>query len=92
MRIWSAGDQLPSRILAYFKKQVPACWGTFQDIQTYTPKLVDIWVIYLRKESDLWWRHRVVVRKEELEFENAPYNHSSAKGRKGLKGELTFVW
>lgn len=43
-------------------------------------------MIYLRKKSDLWWRHRVVVRKEELELEDALYNHPSAKIQKGLGG------
>ena len=49
-------------------------------------------MIYLCEESDLWWRHRVVVRKEELELEDAPYSRSSADGQTVWKHELTFVW
>mmetsp|Transcript_26594 Transcript_26594/g.67606 ORF Transcript_26594/g.67606 Transcript_26594/m.67606 type:complete len:200 (-) Transcript_26594:41-640(-) len=41
-----------------------------QDIQANAPKLVNVGVIHLRKKADLWWRHRVLLGQEELEFED----------------------
>ena len=43
---------------------------TFQYIQTYAAKLVDVWVVDFRKEPDFGWRHGVIIGKKELEFEN----------------------
>ena len=37
---------------------------TFEDIQTDTAKLVNIWVIDLGEEPDLWWGHGIVVWQE----------------------------
>lgn len=43
---------------------------TLQDVQADTTELVDIRVEDLGEEADLGRRHRVVVGKEELEFED----------------------
>lgn len=71
--------------ISMFDDSVPKWRGTFQNIQTYTPKLINVGVIYLRKESDLWWCHRIVIREEELELEDAPCHHSSADSQMGFE-------
>lgn len=43
---------------------------TFQYVQAYAAKLVDVWVVNFRKKPDFGWRHGIIVRKEELKFEN----------------------
>ncbi len=46
---------------------------TFEHIQAYSTKLIDIGVVDFSKKSDLWWRHGIIVWEEELEFKNASY-------------------
>jgi len=43
---------------------------TLQNVQANTAQSVDIWVVDFGQESDLWWRHGIVVWEEELEVEN----------------------
>lgn len=42
-----------------------------EHIQADTTELIDVWMVYLGKETDLWWCHWVVVWEEELEVEDA---------------------
>lgn len=44
---------------------------TLENIETNPPELVDIWMVYLGQEPDLWRSHGIIVREEELELENA---------------------
>ncbi len=46
---------------------------TFEHIQAYSTKLIDIGVVDFSKKSYLWWRHGIIVWEEELEFKNASY-------------------
>ena len=48
-------------------------WGPFvlQDIKTDTSELVNIWVVDLSSEENLWWNHWVVSWQVELELEHA---------------------
>jgi len=41
-----------------------------QDIETDSTKLVDIWVIDLGSEKNLWWDHWVFFWKEEFTIED----------------------
>lgn len=43
---------------------------TLENVETDTAELVYVGVIDLCKESDLWRGHGVVIRQEQLEFEN----------------------
>ena len=51
---------------------------TLEHIKTDTTELVDVGMVYLCKESNLWWGHRIVVRKKQLKLEDAAYNLVSA--------------
>lgn len=42
-----------------------------QNIQADTAKLVDVRVVDLGQETNLWWGHRVVIWEEELKVEDA---------------------
>lgn len=44
-----------------------------QDIQTDSSKLIDVRMVYFGQESNLRRGHRVVLWKEEFEFENSAY-------------------
>jgi len=43
---------------------------TFQYVETYSAKSIDIRVIYLGEESNLRGGHRVILRKEKFQFEH----------------------
>ena len=43
---------------------------TLQYVQAYAAQLVNIWMVDLCKETNFWWCHRIVVREEELKFED----------------------
>ena len=44
------------------------CWGplVLENIQADSAKLVDIWVVDLGSEQDLWWDHWVFVWQEKF--------------------------
>lgn len=44
---------------------------TLKNVQANPAQLVDIGMVDLGEESDLWWGHRVIVRQEKLKLENA---------------------
>lgn len=46
---------------------------TFQYIQAYATKFVDVGMVYFGKKPDFGRGHRIVVWKEEFEFEDASY-------------------
>ena len=46
---------------------------TLQHIQTDAAQLVNVGMKDLGEETDLWWRHGVVVGKKQLELENTPF-------------------
>ena len=46
---------------------------TLQDVQADAAKTVDVGVVDLGEEANLWRSHGVVVREEELEIEDAAY-------------------
>jgi len=50
-------------------------WGpvALENIQADTAELVNIWMVYLGKESDLWWCHRIVVWQKQFEIEYASF-------------------
>lgn len=39
---------------------------TFEDVETYTAKLIDVRMEDLRQKADLWWSHRIVVWQEQF--------------------------
>ena len=47
------------------------CWRplVFQNVQANSTQLVDIWVIDLGSEQNLWWHHWVLIRQEKLAIE-----------------------
>lgn len=47
------------------------CWRPFilQNVQANSSQLVDIWVVNLGSEQNLWWHHRVFIRQEKLAIE-----------------------
>ena len=44
---------------------------TLQNIQAYAAELIDVGMIDLCQEADLWWCHGVIVWEEEFELEDA---------------------
>jgi hypothetical protein len=44
---------------------------TLQYVKADAAELVDVWVIDLREEADLWGGHWVVIWEEEFEVEDA---------------------
>lgn len=42
---------------------------TLQNIQTDATQFVNVGMVDLGKESNLWWGHRIVVWEKELELE-----------------------
>ena len=43
-------------------------WGplVLENVQANSAKLVDVWVVDLGSEEDLWWNHWVLIWQEEL--------------------------
>lgn len=44
---------------------------TFQHVQAYTAQLVNVWMVDFCKKPDFGRRHRIIIRKKKLEFENS---------------------
>jgi hypothetical protein len=51
------------------------CWGplVLQDIEADSSELVDIWVVDLGSEQNLWWNHWVLFWQEELAVEDTSF-------------------
>ena len=49
------------------------CWRplVFQNVQANSTQLVDIWVVDLGSEQNLWWHHWVLIRQEKLAIEES---------------------
>lgn len=66
---------------------------TFQDIETDAAEFVDVGVVNLGQESDLWWGHRVVIWQEQFEFEDTAFLLCQPLvARWCVKKILTFIW
>ena len=48
-------------------------WGplVLENVQANSAKLVDVWVVDLGSEENLWWHHWVLVWQEQLAVEDA---------------------
>ena len=46
---------------------------TLQYVQADATQLVNVWVVDLGQEANLGRCHGIIIRKEELELEDAPY-------------------
>ena len=44
------------------------CWGplVLENVEADSSELVDVWVVDLGSEEDLWWNHWVLIWQEEL--------------------------
>ena len=51
---------------------------TLQHVQTDSSQLIDVGVVDLGEESDLGWRHGIVIWQEEFKLENASFKESVA--------------
>lgn len=77
VRIWRAGDQLPAedKISRMPETRDIGNGGhTLEHVETDTTKLVDVGMVDLCEEADLWWSHRIVVGEEELKLEDTTCN------------------
>ena len=75
VRIWRAGDQLSVTDLISLGESNHVSLGhTLQHVQAYPAQFVDVGVVDLSEESDLWRRHWIVVGEEEFKFEDATCN------------------
>ena len=45
----------------------------FQNIKANSTQLIDIWVIDLGSEKDLWWHHRILIWQEEFTVEKTSF-------------------
>ena len=48
-------------------------WGplVLENVQANSAKLVDVWVVDLGSEENLWWHHWILVWQEQLAVEDA---------------------
>ncbi len=67
---------------------------TLQHVKADAPQFIDIWMVNLCQEADLWGGHRVVVGEEELELEDTPWNSMSATASLSLTATsmLATAW
>jgi len=52
---------------------------TLQHIQTDAAELVNIGVVDPGEKADLWWCHRIIVREEEFQPENATFSSGQSE-------------
>jgi hypothetical protein len=66
---------------------------TLEHIQTDTTQLVNVGMVDLCQEANLWWCHRVVVGEKQLKLEDATCILSATSDFSRLNLQyLTFVW
>jgi hypothetical protein len=70
VRICKAGDQLPVCVSLLPHEHFPGC-RTLENVQANSAQFVNIWVVDLCQEANLWRSHWVVVGKEKFELEYA---------------------
>ena len=61
-----------------------------QDIQADSTKLVDVRVVDLGSEKDLWWHHWVLIWQEKLAIENSTFIWSLG-GASDLNKEMSWI-
>lgn len=91
VRICRAGDQLSNQCQwRHLSKIIPE--PTLQNIQADTAEAVDVGVVNLGQEADLWGSHGIIVGEKQLKSKDATCKHQRQINSGKHSVVHTLIW